>query len=468
MTIDKGDSLIEFRLDPSSGVPTYLQLVQQVEHALRLGYLKPGDQLPKVRDAVAALTINPNTVLKAYKELETKGLAAGRPGQGTFVTATLSQVTLPELSGLRRSMVGWLASAEQAGLDEDGIVALFTSVLRDFFKDRRGARGHEGRARVEDRARAEARGNGRCRMNVIETAGLGKRYGKAWALRDCTLAVPEGSLAALVGPNGAGKSTLMNMAVGLTVPTEGTARVLGGQATGSPAALDDIAFMAQDAPLYRNLPVADMLHLTRNLNRRFDEPAARQRLTGLGIPLKKKTGKLSGGQQAQVALTVALARRPRLLILDEPLSALDPLARQDFMATVMTAMADDGVSVVLSSHALAELERVADHLVVLGGGELRLAGPVDDLLAEHRVLTGPAADADRLAGQFSTVQLKRAGVQAHLLVRDAGPDSAVPNGWEAHPVGLEELVLAYLRPTGGDASPAAQQGPRTELTEVPQ
>src|SRR3984957_3174932 len=147
MTIDKGHSPIEFRLDPSSGVPTYLQLVQQVEHALRLGDLKPGDQLPKVRDVVAALTINPNTVLKAYKELEVKGLAAGRPGQGTFIQATLSQVTLPELSGLRRSMLGWLADANEAGLDEDGIVALFTSVLRDFFKGRQGALGHGGAAR---------------------------------------------------------------------------------------------------------------------------------------------------------------------------------------------------------------------------------------------------------------------------------------------------------------------------------
>jgi GntR family transcriptional regulator len=147
MTIDKADSPIEFRLDPSSGVPTYLQLVQQVEHALRLGYLKPGDQLPKVRDVVAALTINPNTVLKAYKELEVKGLAAGRPGQGTFVQATLSQVTLPELGGLRRSMLGWLATAEEAGLDEDGIVALFTSALRDFFKGRPGAQGHGGTGR---------------------------------------------------------------------------------------------------------------------------------------------------------------------------------------------------------------------------------------------------------------------------------------------------------------------------------
>jgi ABC-2 type transport system ATP-binding protein len=305
-------------------------------------------------------------------------------------------------------------------------------------------------------------------MNVIETTGLGKCYGKAWALRDCTLAVPEGSLAALVGPNGAGKSTLMNMAVGLTVPTAGTATVLGGQATGSPAALDDIAFMAQDAPVYKNLSVADMLHLTRNLNRRFDQAAARARLADLGIPLKKKTAKLSGGQQAQVALTVALARRPRLLILDEPLSALDPLARQDFLATVMTAMADDRVSVLLSSHALAELERVADYLIVLGGGELRIAGEVDDLLAEHQVLTGPAADADRLTGQLSAVQVKRAGAQAHLLVRDTEQGRSVPPGWESHPVGLEELVLAYLRPAGGGTSSAAASGSRTELTEVSQ
>jgi ABC-2 type transport system ATP-binding protein len=304
-------------------------------------------------------------------------------------------------------------------------------------------------------------------MNVIETAGLGKCYGKSWALRDCTLMIPEGSLAALVGPNGAGKSTLMNMAVGLTLPTAGTATVLGGQVAGSPAALNDIAFMAQDAPVYKGLSVADMLHLTRNLNRRFDEGAARARLADLGIPLRKKTGKLSGGQQAQVALTVALARRPRLLILDEPLSALDPLARQDFMATVMTAMADDGVSVVLSSHALAELERVADYLVVLGGGELRLAGAVDDLLAEHQMLTGPAADADRLAGQFSAVQVKRAGAQAHLLVRVGEQGRPVPPGWEAHPVGLEELVLAYLRPAGGGTLSATATGSRAELTEVP-
>ena len=137
-------SPIEFRLDPASGVPTYLQLVQQVEHALRLGYLKPGDQLPRARDVVAALAINPNTVLKAYRDLEIKGLAAGRPGQGTFVQATLSQIALPELTALRRSLSGWLTAAEEAGLDEDGVVALFSSALRDFYERRGGSPSSDG------------------------------------------------------------------------------------------------------------------------------------------------------------------------------------------------------------------------------------------------------------------------------------------------------------------------------------
>jgi ABC-2 type transport system ATP-binding protein len=291
-------------------------------------------------------------------------------------------------------------------------------------------------------------------MNVIETSDLGKRYGKTWALSECTLAIPEGRLAALVGPNGAGKSTLMNMAVGLTVPTAGTVTVLGGHPAGSPVALDGIAFVAQDSPAYKSFSVADMLHVTRNLNRFFDQHYAQARLGELGIPLKKKAGKLSGGQQSQLALTLALARRPRLLILDEPLASLDPLARQDFMATVMTAMTDDGISVVLSSHALAELERVADYLVVLSRGKLAVVGETDDLLASHRVLTGPAAAADAYVKRLTVVQDKRAGAQAHLLVAASGPADLVEPGWEAHPVSLEELVLAYLRaPVSGPSLP---------------
>jgi ABC-2 type transport system ATP-binding protein len=293
-------------------------------------------------------------------------------------------------------------------------------------------------------------------MNIIETGGLGKRYGRAWVLRDCTVAIPAGHLAALVGPNGAGKTTLMHIAVGLSVPNAGTITLLGDQPPGSPTALEGIAFVAQDAPVYKNMSAADMIHLTRNLNRRFDHSYAKARLGELGIPLGRKSAKLSGGMRAQLALTLALARRPQLLILDEPLAMLDPLARQDFMATVMTAMADDGISVLLSSHALAELERVADYLVLLSGGELQVAGEVDDLLACHRLMTGPAAEADRFDGQMRVVQTRRAGVQAHLLVRasETDPDSApVPPGWEAHTVSLEELVMAYLRSPGPEARP---------------
>ncbi len=220
-------------------------------------------------------------------------------------------------------------------------------------------------------------------MNVVEASGLGKRYGRSWALRECTLEVPAGRVAALVGPNGAGKSTLLNLAVGLTAPSAGAVAVLGGRRAGSPAALDGIAFVAQDTPLYKNLSVADMIYVTRSLNRRFDQRYARFRLDELGIPVKRKAGKLSGGQQAQLALTLALARRPRLLVLDEPVAMLDPVARHDFMATVLAAATADGVSVLLSSHVLTELERVANYLILLSRGQVRLAGAVNDLLATH-------------------------------------------------------------------------------------
>ena len=220
-------------------------------------------------------------------------------------------------------------------------------------------------------------------MNVIDTVRLGKRYRRSWALCDCTLAIPGGHIVALVGPNGAGKTTLLTMAVGLTRPTDGTLTVLGGEPPGSPAALDHIGFVAQDAPLYRNLPVSGMLHLARNLNRRWDQQRATGRLAQLEIPLRQKVGELSGGQKAQLALTIALARRPALLVLDEPLAALDPVAREDFLASVVEAAHDDGISVVLSSHVLAELERVATYLVVLTSGEVRVAGPVRELIETH-------------------------------------------------------------------------------------
>jgi len=306
--------------------------------------------------------------------------------------------------------------------------------------------------------------------NVIEASGLGKRYGRTWALRECTLAVPAGHVTALIGPNGAGKTTLLNLAAGLASPSAGTVSVLGGRAAGSRAALDGIAFVAQDTPVYKNLSAADMVHLTATLNRRFDQPYARARLAELGIPLDRKAGKLSGGQRAQLALTVALARRPELLILDEPVSMLDPIARHDFMANVMTAAAGKGegeaggVSVVLSSHVLADLERVADYLILLSRGQVQVAGQVDDVLASHRMLTGPAAEADTYT-QRPVVRARRGAAQAHLLVRARAGDP-VPPGWEAHPVGLEELALAYLSEPGAAALPGPARSRPAEPSKV--
>ncbi|MFC4909765.1 ABC transporter ATP-binding protein [Actinomadura gamaensis] len=290
---------------------------------------------------------------------------------------------------------------------------------------------------------------------AIEASGLGKRYGRAWALRDCSLSIPAGHVVGLVGPNGAGKTTFLSMAVGLTPPTTGEVRVLGAHPAGSADALDMVAFVAQDAALYRNLSVADMLRVGRNLNRRWDGARARARLAELGIPLGRRVGALSGGQRAQVALTLALAKRPGLLVLDEPLAALDPLARHDFMASLMAAVAEDGVSVVFSSHVVAELERVCDHLVVLQDGRVQVSGDVEDLTGGHHVLVGPAEQADEVAALFPVVRDRRAFAQAHLLVR-AADIRHVPPGWQCHPVSLEELVLTYMR----EPAAAALPGPK--------
>jgi ABC-2 type transport system ATP-binding protein len=300
-------------------------------------------------------------------------------------------------------------------------------------------------------------------MNVIETHALGKSYGSTRALHDCTLAVPDGHVVALVGPNGAGKSTLLNLVVGLAAPTSGDVTVLGGHRAGSLPALDGTAFVAQDTPPYKNLSAADLVHLTRNLNHRFDGGYAERRFRELGIPLQQKAGKMSGGQKAQLALTLALARRPQLLVLDEPMAMLDPLARHDFMATVMTAVADDGISVVLSSHVLAELERVADYLVLLSSGSIQVVGDVEDLLATHRVLTGPAPQYGQYPQEWNVVHARRAASQAHLIVRGYGCTDPVPPGWEAQSVTLEELVLAYLREPTAAAFPGPERRRDAEL-----
>jgi ABC-2 type transport system ATP-binding protein len=284
-------------------------------------------------------------------------------------------------------------------------------------------------------------------MTAVSTIELGKRYGSTWALQDCTIAVPEGSVTALVGPNGAGKTTLLQMCVGLTRPSVGDVTVLG-LSPRDPALLPRVAFVAQEHPLHRGFTVNETLTLGRKLNPGWDQALARRRLEHLDIPLGHTVGRLSGGQRAQVALTVALAKRPELLVLDEPVAALDPLARREFLNALMEAVSDTGLTVILSSHIIAELERVCDHLILLARARAELAGPIDEILAGHRLLTGPRTDAGAVARVHDVIRERHTERQSSLLVRADG--HVYDAGWELHDVDLEEIVLAYL---GYGASP---------------
>lgn len=277
---------------------------------------------------------------------------------------------------------------------------------------------------------------------ALRAQGLGKRYGKSWALEGCSFTLPTGCIAALVGPNGAGKSTLLHMAVGLLRPDAGQVQVFGRDPRGGAEVMADIGFVAQDTPLYRDFTGEDLITMGGKLNRRWEPATARDRLTRLDIPLDRPVGRLSGGQRAQVALALALAKQPRLLLLDEPVAALDPLARHAFMQELMGAVAEFGTTVLLSSHLLAELERVCDHLVVLNRSHVQLAGSADELLAEHCTLIGPRMGPGPVPGVASVIQAGHTDRQSTLLVRTDGPvDESV---WSVHPITLEDLVLAYL------------------------
>jgi ABC-2 type transport system ATP-binding protein len=286
---------------------------------------------------------------------------------------------------------------------------------------------------------------------ALQVAGLGKRYGRSWALRDCTLRLPTGRIAALVGPNGAGKTTLLHLAVGLLRPDEGEARVFGRDPRSGRAALSEIGFVAQDTPLYRDFNATELIKLGGKLNRNWDAALATERLQALDIPTDRSVGKLSGGQRAQVALALALAKRPRLLLLDEPIASLDPLARHEFMQTLMGAVGETETTVLLSSHLLADLERACDFLIVLQKAHVQLSGDVDELLAQHRTLIGPReTEASALAGTASVIRASRTERQSTLLVRLPGGMPALAEGWRAMDVSLEDLVLAYL--TAGAAA----------------
>ena len=288
--------------------------------------------------------------------------------------------------------------------------------------------------------------------NALETTHLSKRYGRTWALQDCSVTLPAGRVAALVGPNGAGKTTLLHLAIGLLDPTGGSAQVFGLSPREQPQeVLPRVGFVAQDHPLYRGFTVSDLLTLGRKLNPRWDDALARGRMQKLGIPLDRRAGKLSGGQQAQVALMLALAKRPDLLLLDEPLASLDPLARREFLRTLMDAVAESGMTVLLSSHNISDLERVCDYLILLSASHMQLAGDIQEIVSAHKRLVGPRSDVEAIASVHTVIEASHTERQTTLLVRANGPIFAP--SWEAQEVSMEDIVLAYLSQQAGDRVP---------------
>jgi ABC-2 type transport system ATP-binding protein len=282
--------------------------------------------------------------------------------------------------------------------------------------------------------------------DVIEARGLGMRYRRRWALADCTLSIPAGRVVGLVGPNGAGKTTLLNLAVGLLSPTTGTIKVLGGRPAASSAQLARVGFVAQDPPTYAAMSIADHLRLGAQLNRGWDAAYARRRIEQLGLDPGQRAGKLSGGQRAQLALTLAIAKRPELLILDEPVASLDPLARRDFLQDLTDAVAAHQISVVLSSHLVGDLERVCDYLIVLTDAHIQVAGDIFGLRATHHLLTGTRRDVTSLPPDWQVIVASDTNTQTTLLVR--AEQLIEEPGWTVTPVGLEDLVLAYLSRAG--------------------
>lgn len=278
---------------------------------------------------------------------------------------------------------------------------------------------------------------------AIQTKSLGKRYGSFWALENCNISVPEGCVSALVGPNGAGKSTLLKLLTGLSSATAGESEVLGKTPRQNEDFLSDIGYLAQEIPLYKSLNAADHIKMGAHMNRRFDKSFVQNRLKELAIPLGRPVGKLSGGQRAQVSLALALAKKPKLLLLDEPVAALDPLARHDFLSSLAQAVADGGLTVVMSSHLLADLERVSDHVIVLAAGKTQLCDDIETVLNEHKLLVGPHSGTKDLDDSVNVIHETHTAKQSTLLVR-VEKGAKVPSGWQAQEPNIEEIILAYM------------------------
>ncbi len=291
---------------------------------------------------------------------------------------------------------------------------------------------------------------------ALEARGLGKRFRREWGLRDCTLSIPHGAIVGLAGPNAAGKSTLLALAVGLLAPTEGSIAVLGRDPLREPALLADVGFVAQGAPLYRSFTVADAIEFARRTNTRWDDAIVAGLLTR--IDSRTRVAGLSAGDRARLALALALGKRPRLLLLDEPFAGLDPLAGREFLQLLMDGVAETSATVVIASHVTADIERVCDHIVLLTGGGVRLEGNVEQLLETHRILVGPRRPLGTIRGVREIVRERHSGRQLTLLVVTDGP--IVDASWTVEPIGLEELLLAYMAP---DRLPTPQPPERLPL-----
>ncbi|MBX3071639.1 MAG: ABC transporter ATP-binding protein [Thermomicrobiales bacterium] len=284
--------------------------------------------------------------------------------------------------------------------------------------------------------------------DALATYELGKRYGKQWALSDCSVAIPAGSISAVIGPNGAGKSTLLNAVVGLFPPTTGRIELFGGDPYADPSMVSRVGFVSQDRPLYRDFTVSEMLRFGASTNPRWDQPAAEARIASLGIPLGRKIKSLSGGQQAQVSLVLAIAKRAELIVLDEPVAALDPLARREFMQTLMDDVVENGQTVVFSSHLVGELERVCDHLVLLNQGRVQYCGALESFSQGHRLLVGPRVDTAEITALHHVIRASHTERQSTVLIRANG--KAIDPRWDVRDPGFEEVVLAYLGQRASD------------------
>jgi ABC-2 type transport system ATP-binding protein len=291
--------------------------------------------------------------------------------------------------------------------------------------------------------------------NVLEACALGKRYGRRWALSDCSLEIPAGRVVGLVGPNGAGKSTFLNLAVGMLTPSAGEIAVLGARPTGREAHRDKVGYVGQDTPTYAGLSVADHLRLGARLNPAWDPALATERIAALGLDPEQRAGHLSGGQRAQLALTLGIAKRPELLLLDEPVASLDPLARREFLQDLMETVAEQELSVVLSSHLVSDVERACDYLVILVDSRVQVAGDIEHLLSTHHRLTGPRREPESLPGHQHVLSASHTDRQSTFIVRTEQPihDPA----WEVSALTLEDLVLAYMRgPEGATTRPTLE------------